>query len=42
MTLIGDIGGSLVLPALVDEAEKFHQSCRFASAELARFEDLLT
>lgn len=41
MKLIGDIGGTKVLLALVDEAGKFHQSCRFASAEFARFEDLL-
>ncbi len=41
MKLIGDIGGTKVLLALVDEAGKFHQSCRFTSAEFAHFEELL-
>ncbi|MFN3883183.1 MAG: ROK family protein [Rhodocyclaceae bacterium] len=41
MKLIGDIGGTKVLLALVDEAGAFRQQCRLASAEFASFDDLL-
>lgn len=41
MKLIGDIGGTKVLLALVDEQGTIRQKCRFASADFARFDDLL-
>lgn len=41
MKLIGDIGGTKVLMALVDERGAIRQRCRLASAEFARFDDLL-
>lgn len=41
MKLIGDIGGTKVLLALVDEQGTIVRQCRLASAEFARFEDLL-
>ncbi|MFN6960934.1 MAG: ROK family protein [Rhodocyclaceae bacterium] len=41
MKLIGDIGGTKVLLALVDETGSIVRQCRLASAEFASFEDLL-
>jgi len=41
MKLCGDIGGTKVLLALVDDAGKIVQQRRFASAEFASFDDLL-
>jgi glucokinase len=39
--LCGDIGGTKVLLALVDEAGNIRQQCRLASADFASFGDLL-
>lgn len=41
MKLIGDIGGTKVLLALVDERGAIRQPCRLEAAEFASFEDLL-
>ncbi|WP_126443990.1 glucokinase [Sulfuricystis multivorans] len=41
MKLIGDIGGTKTLLALVDDAGRSNARCRFASAEFATFDDLL-
>lgn len=41
MRLCGDIGGTKVLLALVDEAGALHQQCRLASADFRSFADLL-
>ncbi|NWG31773.1 MAG: glucokinase [Rhodocyclaceae bacterium] len=41
MKLIGDIGGTKVLLALVDASGAFRQRCRLASAEFANFDALL-
>lgn len=41
MKLCGDIGGTKVLLALVDDAGEIRQQCRLASADFASFGDLL-
>lgn len=41
MKLCGDIGGTKVLLALVDEAGNIREQCRLASADFASFGDLL-
>jgi glucokinase len=41
MKLCGDIGGTKVLLALVDDAGEIRQSCRLASADFASFDALL-
>lgn len=41
MKLCGDIGGTKVLLALVDDDGELHQSCRLASADFSCFDDLM-